>query len=161
NTWANGSNAQTQLTIVPDTVHASPSVQYTTFYPVKDSYRDTVAIRGTRDEPVSVSIKIYSPTGSLLKTASYASATTPYSYAWTGKNSGGTIYAEGKYKIVQTLKDAFGTTKVLTSYVTLSKKKLYTYTATISKLGSSVSAKGGFNGGSVTLSTASGYARLS
>jgi FlgD Ig-like domain len=160
NTWSNGSNAQTQVTVVADTVHASPSVQYTTFYPVKDSYRDTVAIRGTRDEVVGVTIKVYSPSGSLLKTVSIASGTGAYNYNWNGRNSAGTIYASGKYKVVQTLKDGAGATKVVTSYVTLSKKKLYTYTKTITKKGSSVTAKGAAVGGKVTLSTTSGYAKL-
>ena len=38
-------------------------VAYSTFYPYKDNYRDTVAIRGTLLEPASVTIKVYSSTG--------------------------------------------------------------------------------------------------
>lgn len=149
------------LTVVADTVHATGvGTQYTTFYPVTDTYRDTVGIKGTRDEPISVTAKIYSPAGTLLKTVSFASATGAYNYNWNGRNSSGTIYSEGKYKVVQTLKDAAGITKTVTSYVTLSKKKLITYTKTITKLGSSVAAKGSANGGTVTLNTTSGYAKL-
>jgi len=149
------------LTVVPDVVHATGvGTQYTTFYPVTDTYRDTVGIKGTRAEIAAVTIKIYSPGGTLLKTVSLANGTGAYNYNWNGRNSAGTIYAEGNYKIVQTLKDTAGVTMTVTSYVTLSKKKLYTYTKTITKLGSSVTAKGAASGGTVTLNTTSGYAKL-
>ena len=56
------------LNVVADQVDASNvGVEFTTFYPVDDDYRDTVAIRGTRNESISVSIKITSPTGSSVK----------------------------------------------------------------------------------------------
>jgi flagellar hook assembly protein FlgD len=149
------------LTVIANTVHASGvGTQYTTFYPVTDTYRDTVGIKGTRGETASVTIKIYSPGGTLLKTASIASGSGAYNYNWNGRNSSGTIYAEGSYKIVQTIKDSLGATKTYTNYVSLSKKKLYTYTKTITKLGSSVAAKGTASGGTVSLSTTYGYAKL-
>jgi flagellar hook assembly protein FlgD len=161
NTWVQGSSSQVQLSVLADTVHASGvGTQYTTFYPVTDAYRDTVGVKGTRGEAASVTIKIYSPGGTLLKTVSIASGSGAYNYNWNGRNSSGTIYSEGSYKFVQTLKDSFGTTKTYTNYVTLSKKKLYTYTKTITKLGSSVSAKGTANGGTVSINTTSGYAKL-
>jgi hypothetical protein len=116
-------------------------VQYGTFYPYKDGYRDTVAIRGTRQEPASVAIRVYSPTGKLVKSVSIASAAGKYSYGWTGRNSSGTILAAGKYKVVQTLTDAAGARKVVTSYTTLSKKRLYTYTKTLTKDYSQASKK--------------------
>lgn len=150
------------VNVVADTVHASGvSVQYTTFYPYKDSYKDTVAIKGTRGEPISVTIRIYSPSGTLRKTVTIPSGTGAYSYAWNGRNSAGTWYAEGKYKVVQTLKDGAGTTTTSTLYTTLSRKKLYTYTKTITKLGRSMTAFGATGGGTVKISTASGYAKLS
>lgn len=155
------SSSDLTVHVVADTVHATGvGLQYTTFYPYKDSYRDTVAIRGTRAESIGVSIKVYSPAGTLLKTVSIAAGTGAYSYAWSGRNSSGTIYAEGKYKVVQVLKDAAGTTLTSTGYVTLSKKKLYSYTKTITKTGSSVSARGSEGGGTTTLNTTSGYAKV-
>lgn len=146
------------VTVVADTVHATGvSTQYTTFYPVKDVYKDTVAMKGVRNEPIGVTIKIYKPSGSLLKTVTIASVTGAYSYAWNGRTSGGTLYASGKYKVVQTLKDSAGTTKTYTTYVTLSKKRLHTYTKTITKYGSSTSAKGVLGTGSLSYHTSSGY----
>jgi flagellar hook assembly protein FlgD len=149
------------LTIISDTVHATGvSLQYTTFYPVADSYKDTVAIKGTRNEPISVAIKIYNPAGTLYKSVTIASGTGAYSYAWNGRNSAGTIFAEGKYKVVQTLKDSAGTTLTSTLYVTLSKKKIYTYTKTIAYYGSTVTAKGTSGTGTLSINTTSHYALL-
>ncbi|MEW6225085.1 MAG: Ig-like domain repeat protein [Chloroflexota bacterium] len=122
------------LTVVSDIVEATGvGVGYPTFYPYRDGYRDTVAIRGTRQEPASVSIRVYSPTGKLVKSVSIARVAGAYSYGWTGRNSSGTILAAGKYRVVQTLTDAAGIRKVVTSYTTLSKKRLYTYTKTLTK----------------------------
>ena len=147
--------------VVADTVHATGvSVDNTTFYPVKDAYKDTVSIKGTRNESIGVTIKIYSPGGTLLKTVTVASGSGAYSYAWNGRKSDGSIYAAGKYKVVQTLKDAAGTTLTSTLYTTISKKKLYTYSKTITKLGKSMTAKGTANGGTLTTSKSSGYAKL-
>ena len=81
------------------------AVSGTTIYPYKDTWRDTVAIRGTRTERLSVTIKIYKPTGSLLMTRTIAAGTGAYSYTWNGKTSKGVILAAGKYKVVQTLTD--------------------------------------------------------
>jgi hypothetical protein len=149
------------VNVVADTIHATGvGLQYTTFYPVTDGYEDGVAIRGTRNEPISVSIKIYSPAGSLLKSVAIPSGTGAYSYGWYGRNSAGTIYAEGRYRVVQVLRDAAGTTYTQTVYLTLSKKKLYSYSATITKYGSSVTAKGTALGGTITLSSTSHYAKL-
>jgi hypothetical protein len=150
------------LTVVADAIDATGvGVQYTTFYPVKDGYRDTVAVKGTRAEPISVAIRIYSSNGTRVRSASIAKGTGAYSYAWNGRTSTGTILASGTYKVVQTLTDERGTKKAFTSYVTLSKKKLVTYTKYVTKAGSAVSAKGKGGTGSVTLSTSGGYAKLS
>jgi len=149
------------LTVVADTVEATGvGLQYTTFYPPTDSYRDTVAVRGVRAEPISVGIRIYGPTGSLVRSATVARASGAYAYAWNGRNSGGTILANGKYKVVQTLTDEAGTKRVVTTYVNLSNKKLVTYSTYVTKLGSSLSAKGSGSGGSVVTSTSAGYAKL-
>ena len=150
------------LTVVADTVDASGvGLQYTTFYPPADGYRDTVAIKGVRDEPSSVSIRVYGPTGSLVRSASIGSGSGPYAYAWNGRSSTGVILANGKYKVVQTLTDTAGSKRAFTAYVTLSNKRLYTYTTYVTKLGSALSAKGAGSGGSVTTSSSAGYAKVS
>ncbi len=156
-----GSNGSVSINIVANVVEASGvGVQYATFYPYKDGYRDTVAIRGKRNEPISVTIRIYSPTGSKVRTYAIAMAAGVYSVAWNGRNTAGTALAAGKYKVVQTLRDALGSTRVVTSYTTLSKKRLYTQTTYVTKLGSAYSAKGADGGGSVTRSTTAGWAKL-
>jgi flagellar hook assembly protein FlgD len=128
------SNASTSITIVSNVVEASGvGVQYATFYPYKDGYRDTVAIRGNRGEQISVAIRIYSPTGKVVRTFTVVPGTGGYSVAWNGRNAAGTALPAGKYKVVQTLKDSLGATKVVPSYVTRSNKRLYTYSQTFTK----------------------------
>jgi hypothetical protein len=157
-----GSTSNTfNVTVTADTVHARSIVtQYTTFYPVTDTYRDTVKVSGIRDELISGTVKFHSPAGTLFKTVSIASGIGAFSYTWNGRNSAGTIYPEGKYKIIVTLKDAFNTTKTVTSYVTLSKKRLIWHSGTVTKKGSSFTASGHYGGGTVAVNTTSGYVRL-
>jgi FlgD Ig-like domain len=150
-----------ELVIEPDTLDATNvKLEYTTFYPYKDGYRDTIHVSGMRSEPISVSIKIYSPTGSLVKSVSVARASGKYSYNWNGRNSAGTIRAAGKYKFVQKLTDAAGTTKTFTLYATLSHKKLVTKTAYVEKPGNDVSAKGTDGSASISVSSSGGSAKL-
>jgi flagellar hook assembly protein FlgD len=155
-----GSTSSVQtMPVIVDTVHATGvTTSETTFYPVKDSYKDTVTIKGNRQESIGVTIKIYTPAGSLIKTVSIASGTGAYSYAWNGRKADGTIRAEGKYKITQTLKDAAGNSRTFTFYVNLSKKKLYTYTTTVTRKGSTAAAGGSDGTGSITISTTAGTA---
>ncbi len=156
---AASTSAPVTIVVTPNTVHASSvGTQYTTFYPITDAYRDTVAIKGVRGEPSSVTIRIYTPGGTLIKTQAIAMGSGAYSYAWKGRTSTGAIRAEGKYRVTQVLKDSLGTTRTYTHYVTLSKKKIYTYTKTITKMGSTVAAKGKSGTGSITLNTTSGTA---
>jgi hypothetical protein len=114
----------------PDvTVDASGfGVSVSTFYPIVDGYRDTVALKGTRFEKASVAISIYAPTGGKVRALSVATANGPWSVAWNGRTAAGTLLASGKYRIVQTVTDLWGNKLSATSYVTLSRKKLYTYT---------------------------------
>jgi len=149
------------LTIAANVVHATNvSTQYATFYPVKDSYLDTVAIRGTRGEQIGVTIRIYKPSGALLTTKTIATGNGAYAWAWNGRTSSGALLPEGKYKIVQTLKDAAGTSQSWTSYVNLSHKKLYIYTKTISKDGSAATAAGTQAGGTVSVNTSTDALKL-
>lgn len=143
------------VVVQANSVHASGlKIQYGTFYPVNDGYRDTVAISGTRAEPISVTIKVYTPGGSLIKTQAIASGTGAYSYTWTGRRSDGSVLPEGKYKITQRLQDGIGAATTSTFYVTLSKKKLIWRSATVVKKGSAISSYGSVGNGSVAVNSA-------
>ena len=131
------------LTIVPDLVDASGvGVAYTSFYPVKDGYRDTLLIIGRRNEPASVVIRVYNAGNKLMKSFSVPSAAGAYSVTWTGRSSAGAMLPTGTYKVTQTLTDTAGMHLVVTSKVALSGKKIVYYTRTITKLASSVSSVG-------------------
>ena len=96
-------------TVVANTVSASSvSLSATSVYPYKDSWRDTVLVRGTRLEPLSVSIAVYSSKGTKVRSASYGRASGAYAWAWNGRTSSGRTLAAGRYKVVQTLADAYG-----------------------------------------------------
>ena len=112
-------------------------VAYPAFYPFRDAYRDTEAIRGRLNETASVVIQIYSPSGSLIKTVNLGTRSPgAYVYNWNGRNSAGAILAEGRYKIVQRLTDVASNVRNATVYVGLSRKRLIWTTSTISRNGS-------------------------
>jgi hypothetical protein len=149
------------ITVTNNIVEASGvTTNLSAFYPVKDGYRDSVSMVGNRLEPLSVSIRIYNSTGGLAKSASLSRAAGKYSYAWNGRTTSGSLRPSGRYRVVQTLKDASGASRSFTTYVSLSHKKLVTKTAYLTKNGSSISAKGDPGTGSISLSTAGGYAKL-
>lgn len=158
---APSSSPPVAIEVTPDLVHATGvTIGYSTFYPYRDGYRDTLPIKGARNEPLTVSIRIYNGSGTRVKTVSLARATGAYTYIWTGRNSAGSMVPSGKYKVVQKLVDDFGTTKTITSYATLSHKRLYWATTYVTKLGSSYVSSGTSGSASVTRSTTSGYAKL-
>lgn len=159
--WLGTQSASKSVTVTPDIVHATISApQFTTFYPVTDGYRDTVKFSGIREEDASGTVKIYNPSGTLIKTYTIALASGAYSAVWNGRNSAGTILAEGKYKIVTTLVDVLKASKSATQYVTLSKKKLIWHSTSITKAGSAYSASGKAGSGAVTRNTTYGWVRL-
>jgi hypothetical protein len=130
-----GATASLTRTVAANLVNASGvGVSGTSIYPVRDGWRDTVAIRGTRSERLGVTIRIYGPTGKLLTTRRIATGSGPYSTTWNGRTSAGTILPAGKYRIVQTLVDpsiAPALTRTWTSYVTLSPRRMTWKTATV------------------------------
>ena len=82
-------------------------------------------------------IQIYSPSGALIKSVNLGTRSPgAYVYNWSGRNSAGTILAEGRYKIVQRLTDVASNHKKATFYVSLSRKRLIWTTSTISRNGS-------------------------
>ena len=144
------------LTVVPDVVEiTSLGVSPSTIYPVRDGFRDYARISGNRLEPISVTIAIYNSTNHRVYLRGIAAATGPYSITWTGRSSTGSILAAGRYRVVQTLRDSAGMTRVWSAYAYISLKKLVTKTAYITKLGKSITAA---NGRIYVSST--GYAKL-
>jgi hypothetical protein len=125
-----------EITADSDVKATGLSVQYSTFYPVKDGYRDTVAVRGTLGETARVVIRVYSPTGRLVRTSDLGlTAPGPYSWAWNGRNATGTLATAGKYKVTQTVVDTVANRLTATHFVTLSRKSLKWSTHTITKAG--------------------------
>ncbi len=129
------------ITVSPDVgVSASGvGVSYAMFYPYKDGYRDTVAMRGTPGEPVSVTVRVYNSSGRRVRSWSLATRSSAWSLAWNGRTASGIRLAAGTYKVVQKLRDALGHTKSFTAYTTISNKRLYWHTGSQTKYGASFS----------------------
>ena len=98
----------------------------TRIYPYRDGYRDRVAIRGRLGRQAqSLSGSSIRPARWSRTSASARARRARYAYEWTGRNAAGAILPEGKYKIVQRLKDTADNVKTATFYVTLSKKLIW------------------------------------
>jgi hypothetical protein len=121
---SSASNAVAQE-IVLDTVQATDvGVSLSTFFPVRDGYRDSVVARGTRGETASVAIAVRNAAGTSIRTASITPDLGAYAWTWAGTTTAGKIVPAGKYSVVQTLRDSAGTTRVVRSNVTVSLKRL-------------------------------------
>jgi hypothetical protein len=122
----------------PGTATAAPSVianraratdvgvSAVTFYPIADGWRDAVTARGTRLEPLSVTITVKNVLGGVVRTFAVPRGAGLYAWAWNGRRSNGTALPAGRYAIVQTLTDPYGsrTRTVATSNVTISLRKI-------------------------------------
>ena len=142
------------IAVSPDVVVSASGVGVSaaTFYPYRDGYRDTVMLRGTLLEPAAVAMKIYSPTGRLVRSLSVPLKTGAYSVAWNGRTSSGTLVAAGRYKVVQTITDVPRHRKAVTSYTTISSKRLYWSSHTITLYGAQYTMYGDPGSGSVSRS---------
>ena len=100
-------------------------MQYATFYPVVDAYRDTDKFSGIRSEPLSVEISIYNSGATRVRNDALPRASGAYSWTWKGKNNAGTLVASGKYKVVQKLTDTHANSLTVTRYVTVSHKTIH------------------------------------
>ena len=132
------------------------------FYPVVDHYRDTVSVRGTRLEPLSVAIAVKNSSGRTVRTKSFSRAAGSYSWSWNGKSTAGNLQPAGTYVVWQTLKDGFGTRVVKTSIV-LSHKKLHWSTHIATKTMSQrswLASAGNAAGWSFTVPSATVYGTL-
>lgn len=148
------------FTVLPNIVHVTGvGLDLGTFYPRHDGYRDVVHAVGDRLEPASVTVSIFNSAGHKVRTLTAPSAEGPYSIAWNGRTSAGTLLPAGRYKVVQVVKDAQGKTLSVTRYVALSHKILITKTGYVTKLGKSLTVSGHTGGGTVT-KVASGPVRL-
>lgn len=126
------------VTIGPDVQVSVDALKVTptTFYPVGDGYLDTTSIRGTLREKASVTARIYSKaTGKLVRTLSAGSVSSAYSLTWNGKSASGLMQPAGVYKVVQTISDVTGNTVVREFPVTLSLKRMYYRSVTVTKTG--------------------------
>lgn len=126
-TFLPGATSSITQVVAANVVNASGvGVSDTAIYPVRDSWRDTITVRGTREEPLAVSIRIYRPDGRLLLARSLPVAAGSYAFTWDGR-SGGVILPAGKYRIVQALTDVStrpALTRTWTSVVGLSRKRM-------------------------------------
>ena len=155
------SSASASIEVVANGVDASGfTIDHTTFYPVKDGYRDTVTLSGQRNEPIAVSLRVYDANGHLIRTLSVASHDGPYAVSWTGRSAAGTLQPAGTYKLVQRLTDGAGASLTVTKTVTLSHKQLITKTSYVTKDGDALGKRLTMGSGRITTSS-TGYVKLS
>ena len=152
--WAPSEAAIDQVITKDQAVAASGlGVTPSTFYPVKDGYRDTLTVRGTFKEPGTVAVKVVSvATGRTVRSISLGSVSGAYHWAWDGRTAAGAMVPAGKYKVVQTLRDTAPNTLVSTSYATVSLKRLYWSSASVTLTGRQYFVSGKDSGGTVSTS---------
>ena len=129
-----GATAALTGTVVANLVNASGvGVSDTTIYPIKDAWRDTIAIRGIRNERLAVTIRVYSPADTLVMIRRIPPGFGSYASTWNGRNAVGAMLPAGRYRVVQTLTDP-STVPALerswTSGVALSTKQMTWKTVT-------------------------------
>jgi Big-like domain-containing protein/flagellar hook capping protein FlgD len=133
-------------------------VDYATFYPYRDGYRDSDNVRGTLRESASVVISIYSPAGTRIRLVNLGTrAPGSYVFVWTGRNSSGAILPAGVYSIRQRLTDVVGNVRTVTHSVTLSTKRLIWTSAAITRYGSQYSAYSDAGNGYISTSRSAYY----
>lgn len=124
-----------------------------TFYPVADGYKDTWTAQFQLDDPfkdvpVRVTMTIKNSAGTTVRSISAdkpveSLVAVKESLSWDAKNTAGTRVTAGKYKVTITATDKGGNKSVAaTDAVTVSKKKLTTFTKVVSKSGTSAYAVG-------------------
>jgi hypothetical protein len=159
--YEDSKSVEVVVEVTPDVVEASGvGVGLATFYPKVDGYKDTLPVKGTRGEPLTVAITIRNSANKIVRTASLAKAVGAYTWSWNGKNKAGTLQPAGKYTVVQTLRDGF-MTKVVKSTVALSWKKLDWRSFTTTKtLRQAAEGGPGWAGWNFTVPAATVYGKL-
>ena len=129
----------------PGTASAAPSVvantaratgvgvSAATFYPIADAWRDTVTARGIRSERLALTIEVKNANGTVVRRYSAGSAAGAYAWAWNGRTSKGVLVPAGRYTIVQTLIDSYGSRprQTVISTVAVSLRKIQWTTKSI------------------------------
>jgi hypothetical protein len=105
---------------------------YATFYPVKDSYRDTVIVSGRSYEPVaSVASVVRNATGHVMwRQSQTGHGAGTMSVAWVPRSASGMPYPAGSYSMAVTVTDTAGNLATYTARFALSSRAVVWKTAT-------------------------------
>jgi len=150
-----------EVIVTVDVVEAAGvGVGLSTFYPKVDGYKDTLPVKGTRGEALTVAITIRNSAGKIVRSASLGKAKGAYTWSWNGKNKAGTLQPAGTYTVRQVLGDGYGTMTV-TRTVKLSWKKLDWRSFTTTKtLRQAATGGQGWAGWNITVPAATVYGKL-
>ena len=113
------------LTVVADIVDAIAEVQYSTFYPVKDGYRDTVRISGYRYEE-AFRVKLDQDPQRVGQEGSPSTCPKDRgrsAFAWNGCSASGSVLPAGTYRLSHTFDSEDGGHLVVHDEVRLSTKR--------------------------------------
>ena len=132
--FAAAGTASVAPTVVANTARAiGLRLSSTSVYPIVDGWRDTVTARGIRSERLALAIEVRNTKGTVVRRYSAGTAAGAYAWTWNGRTSKGVLVPAGRYTIVQTLTDPYGShpRRTVTSTVTVSLKKIKWATKTI------------------------------
>ncbi|GAA0637336.1 hypothetical protein GCM10009547_47180 [Sporichthya brevicatena] len=116
----------------------------TTFYPVKDGYRDTFTPGGIASEKAKLTLEIASTKKTVLRSIAKQVAGGTYSFSWDGRDKSRKPVAPGAYVYRVTAVDPLGNVSISGwKRVTVSNQKLVTKTKTITMDGIDASQYGG------------------
>ena len=120
-------------------IHASGlGLSRSTFFPVKDGYLDTVAIRGRVGQPAMLTAEVYSrATGRKVRSLHFGEKVGSYNVTWDGRDAAGALLPAGGYRVVQRLRDAWGNSLAHGSLVQISLKRLHWTTVSQTRGGDS------------------------
>ena len=123
----------------PSRIHASGlGLSRSSFFPVKDGYLDTVAIRGRVGQPAMLTAEVYSrATGKKVRSLRFGEKVGSYNVTWDGRDTAGALLPAGGYRVVQRLRDSWGNSMAHTSLVQISLKRLHWTTVSQTRSGGS------------------------
>jgi hypothetical protein len=117
-------------------VHVTFKPSLAKFHPYKDGYKDKVGLAGLLSERASVTIRVYSSTGSLVRKFDLGWRNAgSFAAWWNGKKSNGVQVPAGTYKVKATFKDSGGHTRTITATVKLNWKRVIWKSVTVTKYG--------------------------
>lgn len=128
-----------ELTVTDDDTSVGASrlgVSPVHFYPVKDGYRDTVAIGGRLAERAHVVISVRNAARTVVRSRDLGTrAPGAWAWAWDGRTAAGRLLPAGTYTVTQRMTDAKGNRRTWTGTVVLSHKVLHWHSAEATKAG--------------------------